>query len=96
MFNKGEWVIYRTKRGKRFQAFVLVSSDERTTVEVFGNNYKPGQPYEPTVFNVLNEQLTPCAAYCLPHEKDMLVDLALATNDEGWFKSLVGSESVIN
>lgn len=95
MTNIGEWVEFPVN-GKKHQGFVLKNNLLGSTIETLGVDYKVGQPYKKMTYHVPHSHIKPLQDEFLPHDRDMCIDMALASGNKGLFQSLVGSESVIN
>lgn len=88
MLEVGEWVQF-TKNNVTTRGYVTSPYLNRTTIAVL-------ELGKVKLYSVPSYELSLSPTVLLPQDKDMLIDMALATNNRDWFESLVGSESVIN
>jgi len=95
MLNTGDWVEFHLN-GKTHKGFVITPNIFATTIETLGKDYQIGQPYKKMAYHVPNYQITLLSDDILPQDRTMLIDMALASHNQGLFESLVGSVGVIN
>lgn len=83
MLDVGEWVEF-TRKGITTRGYVTSPYLNRTTIAVM-------ELGTVKLYSVPSHELVLSSTSLLPQDKEMLIDMALATNNRDWFKSLTGS-----
>lgn len=83
MLTVGDWVEF-TRKGITTRGYITTPFFHRTTIVVMEYG-------KVKLYSVPSHELTLSSTVLLPQDREMLVDMALATNNRDWFESLTGS-----